>query len=85
MSDLENKKSPVVITIARDFGAEPTRRTPISYAVFCLKKKKKTKKKKKNKKKKKKHIITLNISNMYTKILNIHQRKTKQICEKNKE
>ena len=22
MSDLENKKSPVVITIARDFGAE---------------------------------------------------------------
>ena len=27
--------------------SEPTRRTPISYAVFCLKKKKKRKKKKK--------------------------------------
>src|SRR5680860_1801584 len=27
--------------------SEPTRRTPISYAVFCLKKKKKNKKKKK--------------------------------------
>ena len=34
--------------------SEPTRRTPISYAVFCLKKKKnKTKKKKKTRKKKK--------------------------------
>src|SRR5665647_1294038 len=29
--------------------SEPTRRTPISYAVFCLKKKKKTKQKKKKK------------------------------------
>ena len=44
--------------------SEPTRRTPISYAVFCLKKKKKNKKKKKknkqkkNKKKKKKNIKT---------------------------
>ena len=34
--------------------SEPTRRTPISYAVFCLKKKKKEKKKNKNKNKKKK-------------------------------
>ena len=33
--------------------SEPTRRTPISYAVFCLKKKKKQKKKKKKNKKKK--------------------------------
>ena len=31
--------------------SEPTRRTPISYAVFCLKKKKKKKRKKNNKKK----------------------------------
>src|SRR5680860_1846788 len=34
--------------------SEPTRRTPISYAVFCLKKKKKKKKKKERHKKKKK-------------------------------
>src|SRR5665647_3704228 len=33
--------------------SEPTRRTPISYAVFCLKKKKKKKKNQKKKKKKK--------------------------------
>src|SRR5665647_3846265 len=33
--------------------SEPTRRTPISYAVFCLKKKKKKNKKNKKKKKKK--------------------------------
>ena len=33
--------------------SEPTRRTPISYAVFCLKKKKKKKTKKKQTKKKK--------------------------------
>ena len=33
--------------------SEPTRRTPISYAVFCLKKKKKAKKKKKKYEKKK--------------------------------
>ena len=32
--------------------SEPTRRTPISYAVFCLKKKNNQKKKKKTKKKK---------------------------------
>ena len=37
--------------------SEPTRRTPISYAVFCLKKKKKTNKKKNKKMKKKKKII----------------------------
>ena len=34
--------------------SEPTRRTPISYAVFCLKKKKKKQKKKQTKKKQKK-------------------------------
>ena len=34
--------------------SEPTRRTPISYAVFCLKKKKTTKKKKKKHRQKKK-------------------------------
>ena len=37
--------------------SEPTRRTPISYAVFCLKKKKKRYKKKKKKCKKKKKKI----------------------------
>ena len=34
-----------------EIRTEPTRRTPISYAVFCLKKKKRKKKKKKKKKK----------------------------------
>ena len=37
--------------------SEPTRRTPISYAVFCLKKKKKKQTKTKNKKKKKTNNI----------------------------
>ena len=36
--------------------SEPTRRTPISYAVFCLKKKKK---KQKNKKKNRKRYVSL--------------------------
>ena len=38
--------------------SEPTRRTPISYAVFCLKKKKSEKKKKEQIKKKKQSIFT---------------------------
>ena len=38
--------------------SEPTRRTPISYAVFCLKKKKKKKNKKQKRKKTKKKTKT---------------------------
>src|SRR5665647_1875097 len=40
----------VVIALSLIHISEPTRRTPISYAVFCLKKKKKNKKKNKKKK-----------------------------------
>ena len=49
--------------------SEPTRRTPISYAVFCLKKKKKKKKnikKKKKLKKKKKSNEKKTTNNQYT-------------------
>ena len=41
----------LVVILSLIHISEPTRRTPISYAVFCLKKKKKKKKKKKIKKK----------------------------------
>ena len=51
IKDIAQKEPCVIVGLSLIHISEPTRRTPISYAVFCLKKKKTQKTKKKKKKK----------------------------------
>ena len=50
-AELDRRQNPTLLELSLIHISEPTRRTPISYAVFCLKKKKNTQKQKKQKKK----------------------------------